>query len=84
VVGSVFADLGFESIVTGYQNDGGIDVILKDRMGSTIGVQVKRYRNRIDVRSIRELAGALLAGGMTRGIFVTTSDYTAGSSLDRA
>ncbi len=78
VVGSVFRDIGWDVLVTGYSNDGGIDCILC-KESETIGVQVKRYRNAIKVEQIRSLAGALLLKGMTKGIFVTTSDYQSGA-----
>ena len=55
-VASVFRDLGYEVIVTGYSTDDGIDVIL-ERGGETIGVQVKRWKNSIKVGQIRELVG---------------------------
>ncbi len=79
VVASVFRDLGYNAIVTGYTNDGGIDIIL-ERNGERVGVQVKRYRSSIKVEHIRSLAGALVVQGMTKGVFVTTSSFQAGAS----
>lgn len=79
VVASVFRDVGFHSEVTAYSNDGGIDVILRDSAEATIGVQVKRRKDRIAVDQIRELVGALVVGGHTRGIFVTTSSFQKGA-----
>ncbi len=80
VVASVFRDHGFKARATAYSGDGGIDVVLDGPNGSTIGVQVKRYKNRIAVDQIRELTGALVIEGHTRGIFVTTSEFQAGAS----
>ena len=80
VVASVFRDHGFVARVTAYSGDGGIDVVLEGKAGETIGVQVKRYRNAIAVDQIRELTGALVIGGHTKGIFVTTSVFQAGAS----
>lgn len=78
LVGSVFSDQGYSSYVTTYQNDGGIDVILcKDR--ENIGVQVKRYKNRIEAEQIRACAGALMWGNHLSGIFVTTSEFRSGA-----
>ena len=79
-VGSIFRDLGYTAEVTAYQNDGGIDVILRDSSGARIGVQVKRYKDRISVDQIRSLTGALLIGGFSKGVFVTTSSFQAGAS----
>lgn len=78
VVGSVFRDHGYEVLVTNFSGDDGVDVIL-NKGAETIGVQVKRYKDAIDVGQIRELAGALILGGHTRGIFVTTSTFQKGA-----
>lgn len=79
VVASVFRDHGYQARTTAYSGDGGIDVVLDGSNGSTIGVQVKRYKGRIAVDQIRELTGALVIEGHTRGVFVTTSDFQAGA-----
>jgi restriction endonuclease Mrr len=42
-------------------------------------VQVKRYRNTIQVEQLRSFVGALVLEGITAGIFVTTSDFTSGA-----
>jgi hypothetical protein len=77
-VGSVFAGMGYTVDVTAYTADGGVDVILESGT-ERIGVQVKRSKNTINVDQIREFAGALLVGGITKGIFVTTSDFSKGA-----
>lgn len=77
-VADVFRGLGYHARVTAYSGDDGIDVVLDGPDNTTIGVQVKRYRKRIKVAQIRELTGALVDAGITRGIFVTTSDFQAG------
>ena len=79
-VASVFRDTGHKAIITAYSGDGGIDVILEGPNNTTIGVQVKRYKNSIKVEQIRSLAGALILGGHTKGVFVTTAGYQAGAS----
>lgn len=78
VVGSVYRDLGYRVRVTARSGDGGIDVILDGDDNVVIGVQVKRYKNKICIEQIASLAGALLAKGITRGIFVTTSSFQSG------
>ncbi|MBW8524514.1 restriction endonuclease [Chryseobacterium chendengshani] len=78
VTGMVFKNLGYEVVVTGYSNDGGIDVIL-EKNNNQIGVQVKRHKNKIKVNQIRELTGALFISGIPKGIFVTTSDFQRGA-----
>jgi restriction system protein len=76
---SVFRDLGYKAIITAYTNDNGIDAIL-ERGSEIIGVQVKRWKRAVKVDQIRQLAGALVFAGITKGIFVTTSRFTKGST----
>ncbi|MDG2537795.1 restriction endonuclease [Dyella jiangningensis] len=78
-VASVFRDRGFEAFATAYSNDGGIDVVLHDRCGSRIGVQVKRQNGVIQVEQIRAFLGALVLGGYTKGAFVTSSRFSKGA-----
>jgi restriction system protein len=82
-VASVFRDFGFETEVTAYSGDDGIDVILRNE-SEQIGVQVKRYKDKIAVDQIRELAGALVLNGLTKGIFVTTSTFQSGGESTSA
>jgi hypothetical protein len=81
IVCSIFKDLGWNARATAYSGDGGIDVILDGRDGNTVGVQVKRYKKerRIEAEQIRSLAGALMQGGHTKGIFIATSNYRTGA-----
>ena len=53
--------------------------MLIDDTGASIGVQVKRYSNKIEAEQIRAFLGALTLAGHARGIFVTTSSYRKGS-----
>jgi restriction system protein len=85
IVGSIFQDFGYQIRVTGQrvpgkEGDDGIDVILESSAG-TIGVQVRRYKKsmRIEAEAIRSLGGALLVGGHTKGVFVTTSGFRRGA-----
>jgi restriction system protein len=81
LVGDVFRNIGFNVRVTAYSNDDGIDLFVLDgKDDKTVGVQVKRYRNKIEAKQIRSFAGALVLNGLTRGVFVTTSGYTKGAS----
>lgn len=78
-VASVFRSIGFQARVTAYSGDEGIDVILDGPEGKTIGVQVKRYQDKIKADHIRSFVGALILEGHCGGIFVTTSDFQRGS-----
>jgi hypothetical protein len=79
VVASVYQDFGYEVRVTGRRSDGGIDVILDGPGDVLVGVQVKRWKSKIQAEEIRSLAGALILQGMTKGVFITTSDFTTGA-----
>lgn len=78
-VASVFADFGYETSVTAYSNDGGIDVILTSASGERIGVQVKRQKGAVGVEQIRSFLGALMLGGFRRGAFISTSRFSRGA-----
>jgi restriction endonuclease len=78
VVASVFRDLGWMILATAHRNDGGVDVVA-ERGGEQAAIQVKRSKNAIGVDQVREFVGALVVGHRTKGIFVTTSTFTAGS-----
>jgi len=77
VVASLLRNFGYLPIITTYSRDGGID-IFAHREGKVHGVQVKRYKNSIEVENIRSLAGALVLEGITTGMFVTTSSFQKG------
>jgi restriction system protein len=80
IVGSIFSNIGYEVRVTSYSGDQGIDVFVFDGPGDdTIGIQVKRYQGRIEAEQIRSFVGALVLKGITRGIFVTTSEFQRGA-----
>lgn len=80
VVASVFRDLGYRVLLTARSGDCGIDILVFE--GATerpIGIQVKRYRGRIEADQIREFTGALYNQGLLAGVFVTTSSYRRGA-----
>jgi restriction endonuclease Mrr len=78
-VGEILREYGYEDVEhVGRTGDLGIDIFATDPNGERVGVQCKRY-------ALDKLARApevrLLYGDMThagvRGVFVTTSDFTA-------
>jgi restriction system protein len=83
-VASVFEDMGYRVLVTSRSGDDGIDVFLYGSTDEVIGVQVKRYRASIKVSQIRELLGALVVNRLTRGVFVTTSQFQSGAAKSAA
>lgn len=65
--------------VTQYSHDEGIDGIIKeDKLGlDSVYVQAKRYDNgNIGRKEIQSFVGALSGKGATKGIFLTTSNFT--------
>lgn len=67
----------------GKSGDGGIDGVIKqDKLGlESIYVQAKRYadNNPVSPHDVRDFCGALMTanGGSKKGIFITSSDFTA-------
>lgn len=61
VVGDVFGGLGYIPMVTGYTRDNGIDIYaipIHCGTDDIVGIQVKRYKNKIEAHLIREFVGA--------------------------
>ena len=79
LVEAAYRNAGYRTELVAKTGDGGIDVILLGKGDELIGVQVKRYKNKIGVEQIREFMGALYVEDFVRGIFVTTSSYTKGA-----
>jgi restriction system protein len=73
-----FASSGAEVKVTQASRDQGVDAIIFDPdvlRGGKIIVQAKRYTNTVDVSAVRDLYGAVINEGATKGILVTTSHF---------
>jgi restriction system protein len=73
-----FAESGAEVKVTQASRDQGVDAVVFDPdpiRGGKIVIQAKRYTNTVDVSAVRELYGAVINEGATKGILVTTSQY---------
>jgi restriction system protein len=68
----------FEAV--GKSGDNGIDgIIYQDKLGiDSVYVQAKRWKdNKVQSKDIRDFIGALNLKGTSKGIFITTSDFTA-------
>jgi restriction system protein len=63
----------------GKSGDGGIDgIINEDRLGlDVIYIQAKRWKSNVSHPDIRDFVGALVGKGAVKGVFITTSYYTA-------
>ena len=73
--GGSFAD---SAKVTQLSNDGGIDgIIYEDKLGlDKIYIQAKRWSNQVSRPFIQQFAGALVGQNATKGVFITTSNYS--------
>lgn len=65
----------------GKSGDGGIDGVIKeDRLGlDSIYIQAKRWESSVGRPEIQAFAGALMGLNATRGVFITSSDFTSGA-----
>lgn len=63
----------------GQSGDGGIDGIIKeDRLGlDTIYIQAKRWQGNVGRPEIQKFVGALQGQRARKGVFITTSSFTA-------
>ena len=69
---------GVDSHVVGRTGDGGIDgIIREDKLGfDEIYLQAKRWKGTVPIHHVRDFAGALMAKKSTKGIFITSSDFS--------
>jgi restriction system protein len=74
-----FGDEG-EVNVTQASQDGGIDAIAHDPdplRGGKIVIQAKRYTQTVGVAAVRDLYGTAMSEDATKGVLVTTSEFSA-------
>jgi len=84
LVVDVFLAMGYGKLrndagrTTGKPGDGGIDGIIdEDKLGlDVIYTQAKRWDSQVQVKDVRDFAGALLGKKARKGIFVTTSSFS--------
>lgn len=64
--------------LTTKSRDGGVDgIINQDRLGlDKIYLQAKRYNNPVGRPELQNFSGALTGKNATKGVFITTSDFT--------
>ena len=81
LVGQFLSAKGFSDVeVTRRSHDGGIDGHCRmPFVKLTVAFQAKRWKSDIGVSPVRELAGVVANGNFDRGVFVTTSRFTAGA-----
>ena len=68
-----------EGEAVGRSGDGGIDgIINQDALGlEKVYLQAKRWQNQVGEPAIRNFSGSLDAKGASKGVFVTTSNFSA-------
>jgi restriction system protein len=79
VIRDLFQAMGFDTYQTRPSRDGGVDCVAhytKSVIGGKYIIQAKRYIHRVPVEAVRDLAGALDHERASKGILVTTSDFT--------
>jgi restriction system protein len=76
----LFEQAGFEARMQSHGADGGVDIWLHSRHaeGPVAVVQCKHWLTRqVGVKEVRELLGVMTANKVSRGTFVTTSNFSA-------
>ncbi len=72
--------MGFDADITGYSQDGGVDIVAMNRsplIGGRYVVQCKAWDAPVGEPVLRDLFGTMHARGATKGILITTSSFTA-------
>lgn len=75
----VFAANGFEAYLTSKSNDGGVDIILKNKENDEIYVQCKAFHGKAGVAIVRELYGVMQSNGISQGIIACLGGFTSGA-----
>lgn len=70
-----FENLGYRAKETAKTNDYGADLIIK-KDNEKILVQAKRYKNKVGIKSVQEIVGALGYYKAEKGIVITNSYFT--------
>jgi len=78
LIQNLFTKMGLDTKQTQASRDGGVDAVAFDHrpvLGGKVIIQAKRYKNRVGVSAVRDLFGAVMNEGASKGILVTTSGY---------
>lgn len=79
LITNLFRKMGYDAKTTQKTNDGGIDCELYSSdpiLGGKFIVQVKRYKNNIDIPKLREFESVLRNSDAMKGIFISTSSFS--------
>lgn len=77
-VADVFQRYGYQTEVTSFVRDAGVDLLLKDGNGERYAVQIKQYKTGVSIGrpELQRLQGAMLNAEASRAIFVTLSHFS--------
>lgn len=76
LVGQLFQEKGYEVEVNQGTKDGGVDLLLRGRMGARMVVQCKHWRNNVGVATVREMAGSVQLYGADQGAIACSGRFT--------
>lgn len=68
----LFKEVGIEGYVTKGSDDGGIDLVLNER----IAVQCKNHRKRVSPNSLRDFLGSCISKGFEIKLFISSTGYS--------
>ncbi|WP_144611802.1 restriction endonuclease [Bacillus cereus] len=74
-VAQLFQEMGYKTEVTSSSGDYGIDVIAK-RKGLTIGIQAKRYSDKVSNKAVQEVIAGIAFYNLDQGLVITNNYYT--------
>lgn len=77
IVAALFADMGYEVVVTDAQSDKGIDVIARNPQ-EVLMIQVKQYssENSVGRPTVQQMIGAMAQAGADKAVIVSSSGFT--------
>lgn len=75
----VFSANGFETYLTPKSNDGGVDIILRNKNNDEIYVQCKAFQGKAGIAIARELYGVMQSNGISQGIIACLGGFTSGA-----
>lgn len=74
-VAQLFQDMGYKTEVTSSSGDYGIDVIAR-RKGVTIGIQAKRYSDKVPNKAVQEVIAGIAYYKLDQGLVITNNYFT--------
>ena len=80
LIDALYSEMGYDTILTQKTHDGGRDVIAEKKgicESEKLLVQCKRQKKNVGVTEIRALLGIVSNEKATKGVLVTTSEFTA-------